>query len=170
MYRGWSWVHCFSKKFERMAGEAMDICLRVLKEKNKSRFDSYSVLIISHITFRDCRVLISSDNLSRNSCIRKSRDVISWSILKGREICHLGLLNGPIGLIDEWYGFEKSRKRSVFEIACSQTLYFLFKVSRARVIKYKPQGIYWPPVQGGRNEKKNKTTSVYRLFLRLVSK
>jgi len=37
----------------------MDICLRVLKENNNSRFDSYSVrnrvLIISHITFRDCR-------------------------------------------------------------------------------------------------------------------
>ena len=40
----------------------MDICLRVLKESNKSRFDSYSVrnsvLLISHITFRDCRVHI----------------------------------------------------------------------------------------------------------------
>ena len=57
-----------------MAGEAVDICLRVLKESNKSRFDSYSVrnsvLNISHITFRDCRVLIFSDNLSRNSWIR----------------------------------------------------------------------------------------------------
>ena len=34
---------------------------------NKSRFNSYSVrnsvLIISHITFRDCRVHIFSDNL-----------------------------------------------------------------------------------------------------------
>ena len=51
----------------------MDICLRVLKESNKSRFDSYSVrnsvLLICHITFRDCRVHIFSDNLSRNSCI-----------------------------------------------------------------------------------------------------
>ena len=28
-----------------------------------------SVLIISHITFRDCRVHIFSDNLSRNSCM-----------------------------------------------------------------------------------------------------
>ena len=28
-----------------------------------------SVLIISHITFRDCRVHIFSNNLSRNSCI-----------------------------------------------------------------------------------------------------
>ena len=76
----------------------MDICLRVLKESNKSRFDSYSVrnsvLIISHITFWDCRVHIFSDNLSQFSCIRKG-------ILKGREICYLGLLKGTIGLIDE---------------------------------------------------------------------
>ena len=72
-YCGWFWVHCSSKKFERMAREAMDVCLRVLKESNKSRFDSYSVrnsvLILSHITFQDCRVHIFSDNLSRISCI-----------------------------------------------------------------------------------------------------
>ena len=40
----------------------MGICLRVLKENNKRRFDSYSVrnsvLIISHITFRYCPVQI----------------------------------------------------------------------------------------------------------------
>ena len=46
----------------------------LLKERNKRKFDSYSVrngvLIISHITFRDCRVHIFSDNLSRNSCIQ----------------------------------------------------------------------------------------------------
>ena len=42
----------------------MDICLRMLKESNKSRFDSYSVrkfksvLNISHINFRDCRLHI----------------------------------------------------------------------------------------------------------------
>ena len=45
----------------------MDICLRVLKESNKSyRFDSYSVrnsvLLLSHITFRDWRVHFFSDN------------------------------------------------------------------------------------------------------------
>ena len=38
----------------------MDVCLRVLNESNKSRFESYSVrksvLIISHNTFRDCSV------------------------------------------------------------------------------------------------------------------
>ena len=46
-----------------MTRGAMDICLRVLKEtEQKSRFDSCSVrnsiLIKSHITFRDCRVHI----------------------------------------------------------------------------------------------------------------
>ena len=38
-----------------------------------------SVLIISHITFRDCRVHIFSDNLSRNSCI-SLRDMIIGSL------------------------------------------------------------------------------------------
>ena len=51
----------------------MDICLRVLKKSKNSRFDVYcvrnSVLIISHVTFRDCRVQIFYDNLSQHSCI-----------------------------------------------------------------------------------------------------
>ena len=79
------------------------------------------------------------------------------------------------------------KRETFFNVACSQTLYFLRKVRRALVIKYKPQGIYQQPAQegggGGRflalrarshalasladvfekNEKKNKTTSVYRL-------
>ena len=57
----------------------MDVCLRVLKESNKRRFDSHSVtesaLIISHITFRDCRVHSFSDNLFRNSCIKRERAI-----------------------------------------------------------------------------------------------
>ena len=73
-----------SKKFDIMTREAMDICLRVLKESNKSRFDSYKVakstLIISHVTFRDCRVHIFSDNLSRNSCILVTHR--SWSLTR----------------------------------------------------------------------------------------
>ena len=56
-----------------MVQEAVDVCLHVLKESNKRNFDSYSVrnsvLIISHITFRDCRVHIFADNLSQNSCM-----------------------------------------------------------------------------------------------------
>ena len=43
-YCGWVLVHGFSKKFEIIAREAMDLCLRMLKESNKSRFDSYSVM------------------------------------------------------------------------------------------------------------------------------
>ena len=62
----------FKEISERMAGEAMDICLRALKESNENRFDSYSVrnsvLSISQNTFRDCPMHIFSDNLSRNSC------------------------------------------------------------------------------------------------------
>ena len=74
-YCGWFWVLCSSKKFERMARGAMDVCLRMLKESNNRRFNSYSVrnsvLIISHIIFRDGRVHIFSAKLSRNSCILK---------------------------------------------------------------------------------------------------
>ena len=78
---------------------------------------------------------------------------------------------------------SKAISRSPGSVACSETLYFLFKVRRGRVIKYKPQGIYYRqrkevvfflPLRArsralaaladvfGKNEKKNKTTSVYR--------
>ena len=50
-----------------------------IKESNKSRFDSYCVrkiaLIISHITFRDCRVHVFPDNPSRNSCMQKGTGI-----------------------------------------------------------------------------------------------
>ena len=77
-------------KFERMAREAMDIFLRVLKESNESKFDSYSarnsVLIILHITFRDCRVALGtffSDKLSRSSCI--PQHYAKCTIIPGRR-------------------------------------------------------------------------------------
>ena len=58
----------------------MDVCFWVLKESNKSSFDSYSVrtsvLIISYITFLDYRVHIFYDNLSRNSCIQPNKHVL----------------------------------------------------------------------------------------------
>ena len=50
------------RNLKELARKAMKMCLRVLKESNKSRFDSLSrqkqCMIISHITFRDCRVHI----------------------------------------------------------------------------------------------------------------
>ena len=55
----------------------MDECLRVLKESNKSSFDSYSVwnniLIISHTTFRHYRVLIFSNSCKCEFSLRKIR-------------------------------------------------------------------------------------------------
>ena len=78
-YCGWFWVDYSSKEFERMAREATAVCLRVLKESNKSRFDSYSVrnsvLISSHITFRNYRMHIFSDDLSRNSLYATKEDI-----------------------------------------------------------------------------------------------
>ena len=57
-----------------MAREAMDVCLRVLKESNKSKFESYSVINsvsnISHI-FRDCRVYIFPDTPSRKKLYKR---------------------------------------------------------------------------------------------------
>ena len=74
-YCEWFGVHCSSKKFERMAWEAIDVCLQLLKkESSNRRFDSYSarnsILIISHITFQDCRVHIFSDKLSLGAVIK----------------------------------------------------------------------------------------------------
>ena len=74
-YCGWFRVHFSSKKFERMALEAMDICLRVLKESTTNKFDNYNrqEQCIDHIP---CylsglsRAHFFLDNLSRNSCIQ----------------------------------------------------------------------------------------------------
>ena len=68
-------VGCFEfavpRNFKEWHERPWKVCFRVLKESNKSRFDSYSVnnsvLIMSHITFRDCRLHIFSDSLSRNT-------------------------------------------------------------------------------------------------------
>ena len=67
-----------------MAREAIDVCLRMLKESNNRRFDSYSVrnsvLIISHITFRDCRVHI-------NSCKHFVRSIRATRAREGFKLC-----------------------------------------------------------------------------------
>ena len=52
----------------------MEMCLRVLEESNKSRFNSYSrqELCIDHIPYylSGLSRALFSDNLSRNSCIQ----------------------------------------------------------------------------------------------------
>ena len=83
-YFVWFWVHSSSKKIERIAREAMDICLWVLKESKKSRFDSCgvrnSVLIISHITYRDCCVHTFSNNLSQTNLAITERILACWLV------------------------------------------------------------------------------------------
>ena len=139
---GWFWIHCSPKKFERMTREAMDVCLQELKESNKSRFDSYSVrnsvLIISHITFWDCRVHIFSDNLSRNSCIKMgwnlANDTLFSTCRAETNQRHLGLqeaypllpkrpyLYGNLGmdkendlLVKRKYAFEPESRGKLFD-------------------------------------------------------
>ena len=60
----------------------MDVCSRVLKESNKSRFNSYSVrnsvLSISYITFQDCR-----DTLFPTTFLEIAEKVHLWSGVGG---------------------------------------------------------------------------------------
>ena len=74
--------------------ESIDVSLWVLKESNKSIFNSYnvrnSVLIVSHITLRDCRVHSFSDNLSQNSCkltIVVEEALICWLVFLCNRWC-----------------------------------------------------------------------------------
>ena len=93
-YCGRFWVHCSSKKFERMAREAMDVCLLLLKENNKSRFDSFSVrnsvFIIPILPFGIVACTFFSDNLSQNSCMVRASWL--WRISRGLEPIKTGEL------------------------------------------------------------------------------
>ena len=74
------------KNLKELAQKAMKMCLPVLTEATKvgstATVARNSVSIISHITFRDCRVHIFSDNLSQNSCTL----LLQWNKGTG-EIC-----------------------------------------------------------------------------------
>ena len=70
----------FQRNLKELARKAMEMCLRVLKESNKSRFDSYSRQepCTDHIPYYLSGLSRAfSDNLSRNSCIARTRDVSS---------------------------------------------------------------------------------------------
>ena len=62
------------RNWKELERKAMEVCLRVLKESNKSRLDSYShqEQCIDHIPYYLSGLARAhfSDNLSRNSCIR----------------------------------------------------------------------------------------------------
>ena len=59
------------RNLKELARKAMEMCLRVLQESNKSRFDSYSPQeqCIDHIPLSGLSLENFPDNLSRNSCI-----------------------------------------------------------------------------------------------------
>ena len=69
------------RNLKELARKAMEVCFRVLKESNKSRFDSYSrhEQCIDHIpysTFRDCRVhLFPTTFLEIVVCILENENI-----------------------------------------------------------------------------------------------
>ena len=64
----------FQRNLKELVRKAMEMCLRVLKESNKSRIDSYSrqEQCIDHIPYYlpGLSLHVFSHNLSRNSCIK----------------------------------------------------------------------------------------------------
>ena len=118
----------------------MDVCLQELKESNKSRFDSYSVrnsvLIISHIAFRDRHVHISLTTFL--SCIKMgwnlANDTLFSTCRAETNQRHLGLqeaypllpkrpyLYGNLGmdkendlLVKRKYAFEPESRGKLFD-------------------------------------------------------
>ena len=79
-----------------MAREASDVSLRVLKGSSKSRFDSFSVrdsaLIISYITFLDCRVHIFPD-LYNTRMISDMLVLYNCAVVKVVFVVHLRIVS-----------------------------------------------------------------------------
>ena len=126
-----------SKKFERMAREAMDIGLRVLKESNKSRFDSYSVrnsvLLISHTTFRDCRVHIFSDNLSRNS------SMASFTVQGADEVgTESFFVSVDLLIHSEQYATNTSMAVLIKHMTCKSLLFFFLGTKKSFKLRNLP--------------------------------
>ena len=104
------------------------VCLRVLKEGNQRRFDSYSVrnsiLITSHSDFRDCRVHTFSDSLSRNSSIRQEDHALCHGLaFHWKQDLHSG---GSLGWADcamQWFNILRSidNNYTIFRLECIAT-------------------------------------------------
>ena len=71
------------RNLKELVRKALEMCLPVLKETNKSRFDRYSrqKQCIDHIPYylSGLSRVHFSDNLSRNSCIHSYKNLISSS-------------------------------------------------------------------------------------------
>ena len=71
------------RNLKELVGKAVEMCLRVLKESSKSRFDRYSrqKQCIDHIPYFLSGLSRAhfSNNLSRNSCIHSYKNLITSS-------------------------------------------------------------------------------------------
>ena len=101
-YCWWFWVYCSSKKFERMAREAMDLCLRGLGERKATKVDltatvsgtaywSYPILPFGIVV---CTFF--SDNLSRNSRLK-----ILFTLMQINPLFKLGLIL-DVSVFNSW--------------------------------------------------------------------
>ena len=73
-YCGWFWAHDSSKKFEIVAREAMDVCVRMLDFSNKSRFVNCSTSGTVYwsnpiLSFGIVAYTFSPNTFLQNSCI-----------------------------------------------------------------------------------------------------
>ena len=119
-YCGWFRVLCSSRKCEKLVREATDICLRVLKESNKSMFDRYSrqEQCIDHIPYYLSglsRAHFFSDNLSRNSCIKY--DARGWCFQRNcvGDVLHVSWNPYPISDQNLWFSLPYFRPNQKFD-------------------------------------------------------
>ena len=87
-------------------------------------------------------------SLSRWKRARKERSAQARSVINRTLKQKVFLFALPLNYfalpwVSPWVPWALFLERMV-KLACPQTFYFLLKVRRARVIKHKPQGIYWP--------------------------
>ena len=106
----------------------MDVCLRVLKESNKSRFDSYSVrnsvLIISHLTFWDCRVhKVVQDMGVRGVCAHQHTN-IRCQFFKPFCFTQLATFPGKITKSNSWKGGQSVKSRIWQNVLVPHVLYY----------------------------------------------
>ena len=106
-----------------------------LESSQEARVVSFFSVSFQQRIARDSHRLVSTYSITSRNMLLSCR-------------CHFEINRNP-QQSDKFSGHISLPGILTSALACSQTLYFLFKILRARVIKYKPQGIYWLPAQGG---------------------
>ena len=99
-----------------------------LESSQEARVVSFFSVSLQQQIARDSHKLVSTYSITSRKMLLSCR-------------CHFEINRNP-AQSDKLGGHISLPGILTSALACSQTLYFLFKVLRARVIKYKPQGIY----------------------------